>query len=75
MSKKAAEHHLRAAELLELAARHHREASKHHELGKFETAAHHAHLARGYHTLAKIQAVEAVKQYVEDHGKASTAHA
>lgn len=75
MSKKAAEHHLRAAEALELAARHHKEAAKHHEAGKFETAAHHAHLARGYHELARIQAAEAAKAYIEDHSKAIPAHA
>ena len=45
MSKKAAEHHHKAAEHHEHAARHHKEAAKHHEAGKFETAAHHAHLA------------------------------
>jgi hypothetical protein len=47
MSKKAAEHHHKAAEHHEHAARHHKEAAKHHEAGKFETAAHHAHLAKG----------------------------
>jgi hypothetical protein len=41
MSKKAAEQH-------EHAARHHKEATQHHEAGKQETAAHHAHLARGH---------------------------
>ncbi len=75
MSKKAAEHHLRAAELLELAARHHKEAARHHEIGKIETAAHHALLAHGFHALAKVQAIEAAKSYIEDHGKATTAHA
>jgi hypothetical protein len=75
MSKKAAEHHHKAAEHHEHAARHHKEAAKHHEAGKHETAAHHAHLAQGHHQHATHHAGEAAKAHIEDHGKASPAHA
>ena len=75
MSKQAAEHHHKAAEHHEHAARHHKEAAKHHEAGKHETAAHHAHLAHGHHYQAMHHAGEAAKAHIQDHGKATTAHA
>src|SRR5271170_3742219 len=75
MSQQAAEHHNKAAEHHEHAARHHKEAAKHHEAGKHEMAAHHAHLARAHHEHATHHAVEAAKAHLQDHGKASPAHA
>ena len=75
MSRKAAEHHLKAAEHHQLAAQYHREAAKHHQAGKHETAAHHAHLARGQDEHAMHRAAEAAKAHVEDYGKASGARA
>src|ERR1019366_2377235 len=68
MSKKVAEHHLKAAEHLEHAARHHKEAAKHHEAGNHEKAAHHAHIARAHHEHAHEHAVEAAKAHAQEHG-------
>ena len=48
----------------------------HHEAGKHETAAHHAHLARGHHEHAMHHGAEAAKAHIEEHGKAiPAAHA
>src|ERR1700680_5218212 len=69
MSKKAAEHHKKASEHLTHAARHHGEAAKHHEAGAQETAAHHAHVARGHVIHGRGRGEEAVKAHLEDHGK------
>ena len=45
------------------------------EAGKCETAAHHAHLARGDHEHAMHHAAEAAKAHIEVHGKAIPANA
>ena len=68
MSQQAAEHH-------EHAARPYKEAAKHHEAGKHETAAHHAHLAHGHQTHAMHHASEAAKAHIEEYGKAKAANA
>jgi hypothetical protein len=72
MSKKAAGHHKHVAEHLKHAASHHEEAAKHHEAGRHETAAHHAHVATGHIINARDHAREAVKAYVEEHGRPAT---
>jgi hypothetical protein len=53
---------------VEHAARHHKEAAKHHEAGNYLRATHHAHLACGHHQLANRHSAEAAKAHVEHYG-------
>jgi hypothetical protein len=53
--------HTAAAEQLELAASHNREAAKHYERGEPVKAAHHAHIARGHFLNAQAHVHEAAK--------------
>src|ERR1019366_6061619 len=48
-----------------------KQAAEHHR----KAAEHHAHLARAHHEVATHHAVEAAKAHLEEHGKASPAHA
>lgn len=52
-----------AADELERAAAHYREAAKHTELGEHVKAAHHAHISRGHFLNAQAHAHEAAKQH------------
>jgi hypothetical protein len=60
-------HHRDAAEHYEHAARHHQQAAKHHDAGDHEKAAYHAYVAQAHHTLALLQAEEAMKHYASAH--------
>jgi hypothetical protein len=67
MSQKGVDHHLKAAELLEHAAKHQRSAAKYHATGEFEKAAHHAMISHG-HLVHAIEHVEgASKHQAENH--------
>ena len=67
MSQKGVDHHLKAAELLEHAAKHQRTAAKHHGAGEFEKAAHHAMISHG-HLIHAMEHVEgASKHQAESH--------
>jgi hypothetical protein len=50
-----------------VAARHHKEAAKHHDAGRHEKAAYHAYVAHAHHTLAAAEAEEAMKHYATTH--------
>jgi hypothetical protein len=67
MSQKGVDHHLKAAELLEHAAKHHRSAAKYHGAGEFDRSAHHAMVAHG-HLIHATEHVElASKHHAEEH--------
>ncbi len=67
MSQEGVNHHLRAAELLEHAAKHQRSAAKYHSGGEFEKAAHHALISQG-HLIHATEHVEAAsKHHAENH--------
>ena len=60
-ANRSIELHVAAAEQLELAARHNREAAKHYERDEPVKAAHHAHIARGHFLNAQAHVHEAAK--------------
>jgi len=60
------QHHLKAAELYEQAAKQHREALSNFGSGDYKTAAHHAHIAHGHAVQATEQAMEASKKYAKN---------
>jgi two-component sensor histidine kinase len=64
MSKRAAEHHQKAAELLARAAQQHGKAAKEHEAGHDEAAIQHAQAARTQTTRAEGHAEKAFQAYV-----------
>ncbi len=55
----------RAAEELDKAAAHYREAARHSALGEHVKAAHHAHIARGHFLNAQGKAHEAAKWHAD----------
>ncbi len=55
----------RAADELERAVRHYREAARHSELGEHVKAAHHAHIARGHFLNAQGMAHEAARRHAD----------
>ena len=55
----------RAADELERAVRHYREAARHSELDEHVKAAHHAHIARGHFLNAQGLAHEAARWHAE----------
>ncbi len=54
-----------AADELERAVRHYREAARHSELGEHVKAAHHAHIARGHFLNAQAMAHDAARRHAE----------
>jgi hypothetical protein len=56
-------HHVKAAEHLEQASKHHNEAAGHSAAGHHETAAHHAHSAHAHMLHAAHHASEAAKAH------------
>jgi hypothetical protein len=54
-----------AADELEKAVRHYREAARHSELGEHMNAAHHAHIARGHFLNAQANAHDAARWHAE----------
>src|SRR5258705_13600481 len=56
-------HHVKAAEHLEQAWKHHNEAAGHSAAGHHETAAHHAHSAHAHMLQAAHHASEAAKAH------------
>lgn len=54
-----------AADELERAVSHYREAAKHSELGEHVKAAHHAHIARGHFLNAQGFAHDAAKWHAD----------
>jgi hypothetical protein len=54
-----------AADELERAVRHYREAASHSELGEHVQAAHHAHIARGHFLNAQGMAHEAARRHAD----------
>jgi hypothetical protein len=67
MSQKGVDHHLKAAELLEHAAKHQRMAAKFHGTGDFDKAAHHAMVSHGHLVHAMEHVEEASKHQAEHH--------
>jgi two-component sensor histidine kinase len=65
MAKKAVEHHEKAAQHLEHAARLHMKAASNHKAGKHETAMESAHKAGGHERQALGHSEEALTAYVE----------
>jgi hypothetical protein len=55
-----------AAEELERAARHYREAARHCELGEHVKAAHHAHIARGHFLNTQTNAHDAARWHANE---------
>jgi cystathionine beta-lyase family protein involved in aluminum resistance len=55
----------RAADELERAVRHYREAARHSELGEHVQAAHHAHIARGHFLNAQGMAHDAARRHAD----------
>jgi hypothetical protein len=55
----------RAADELERAVRHYREAARHSELDEHVKAAHHAHIARGHFLNAQGLAHEAARWHAD----------
>lgn len=68
-----------AAQELDRAAAHYREAARHTELGEHVKAAHHAHIARGHflnaqgfaHEAAKLHASRFSDAVLAEHGEAT----
>ncbi len=54
-----------AADELERAVRHYREAARHSELDEHVKAAHHAHIARGHFLNAQSLAHDAARRHAE----------
>jgi hypothetical protein len=54
-----------AADELERAVRHYREAARHSELDEHVKAAHHAHIARGHFLNAQAMAHDAARWHAE----------
>jgi hypothetical protein len=54
-----------AADELERAVRHYREAARHSELSEHVKAAHHAHIARGHFLNAQAMAHDAARWHAE----------
>jgi hypothetical protein len=54
-----------AADELERAVRHYREAARHSELDEHVKAAHHAHIARGHFLNAQRMAHDAARWHAE----------
>jgi hypothetical protein len=54
-----------AADELERAVRHYREAARHSELGEHVNAAHHAHIARGHFLNAQGLAHDAARRHAD----------
>jgi hypothetical protein len=54
-----------AADELERAVRHYREAARHSELAEHVKAAHHAHIARGHFLNAQSMAHDAARWHAE----------
>jgi hypothetical protein len=54
-----------AADELERAVRHYREAARHSELDEHVKAAHHAHIARGHFLNAQGMAHDAARQHAQ----------
>jgi hypothetical protein len=67
MSQKGVDHHLKAAELLEHAAKHQRSAAKFHGSGEFDKAAHHALVSHGHLIHANEHIEAAHKHHAESH--------
>jgi hypothetical protein len=63
MSTEATEHHRKAAEQFEYAARHHHDAATHYEAGRHEQAAREAYLAHGHYLHASNHAAEAARMH------------
>lgn len=55
----------RAADELERAVRHYREAASHSERGEHVQAAHHAHIARGHFLNAQGMAHDAARRHAD----------
>lgn len=64
---KGSDHHQKAARFFELAAKHHREAARQHELGHVERAAHHAQIAGGHALHGVEQSAQASKYHASQH--------
>jgi hypothetical protein len=54
-----------AADELQRAVRHYREAARHSELGEHVQAAHHAHIARGHFLNAQGMAHDAARRHAD----------
>lgn len=63
MADRSVDLYRNAAQELELATRHYREAAKHYERNEPHKAAHHAHIARGHFLNAQSFAHEAAKAH------------
>ncbi len=69
MAPEAIDHHRKAAEHFESAAKHHAEAATHFDAGRHEQAASEAYLGHGHYLHARNHAAEAARLHTRHFGQ------